>query len=242
MVVWLCCVVCVRLSGKRCEADEKLIARLRECNPTNRETLYIMDARPYKAAVGNTVMGKGFENVNHYDKCQLHFMGIANIHGIRESLDALMELCSSESKTYDDTTWLAKLQETQWLLYLRIILQSGARIAQVLDEEGASVLTHCSDGWDRTAQLVSVAQLLLDPYYRYVSLLPLRSAPRLSGSPALLPHLISFDVVYGVRRSTIEGFAVLIEKGTLCSAFLFLFICCCALNVGAGCAACVGCE
>ena len=31
---------------------------------------------------------------------------------------------------------------------------------------GVSVLVHCSDGWDRTAQICSVTQLLLDPYYR----------------------------------------------------------------------------
>ena len=29
-----------------------------------------------------------------------------------------------------------------------------------------SVLVHCSDGWDRTTQLVSLAELILDPYYR----------------------------------------------------------------------------
>lgn len=32
--------------------------------------------------------------------------------------------------------------------------------------EGISVLVHCSDGWDRTAQVCSVACVLLDPYYR----------------------------------------------------------------------------
>ncbi|MEQ2160701.1 hypothetical protein GOODEAATRI_002145, partial [Goodea atripinnis] len=32
--------------------------------------------------------------------------------------------------------------------------------------EGVSVLVHCSDGWDRTAQVCSVACVLLDPYYR----------------------------------------------------------------------------
>ena len=30
------------------------------------------------------------------------------------------------------------------------------------------VLVHCSDGWDRTPQIVSLAQLMLDPYYRSI--------------------------------------------------------------------------
>ena len=31
---------------------------------------------------------------------------------------------------------------------------------------GTSVLVHCSDGWDRTAQLTSLASICLDPFYR----------------------------------------------------------------------------
>ncbi len=31
---------------------------------------------------------------------------------------------------------------------------------------GSSVVVHCSDGWDRTAQLTSLAMLMLDSYYR----------------------------------------------------------------------------
>lgn len=37
---------------------------------------------------------------------------------------------------------------------------------QAVREERASVLVHCSDGWDRTAQVCSLASLLLDPFYR----------------------------------------------------------------------------
>jgi len=33
-------------------------------------------------------------------------------------------------------------------------------------EENVNVLVHCTDGWDRTAQLCSLAQILMDPYYR----------------------------------------------------------------------------
>ena len=31
------------------------------------------------------------------------------------------------------------------------------------------MIVHCSDGWDRTPQIASLAQLLLDPYYRLVA-------------------------------------------------------------------------
>ncbi|VDL77130.1 unnamed protein product [Nippostrongylus brasiliensis] len=34
--------------------------------------------------------------------------------------------------------------------------------------DGQSVLVHCSDGWDRTTQIVSLAKLMGDEYYRTV--------------------------------------------------------------------------
>ena len=34
---------------------------------------------------------------------------------------------------------------------------------------GQSVLVHCSDGWDRTAQTCALAQVMLDPYYRTIA-------------------------------------------------------------------------
>ena len=42
-----------------------------------------------------------------------------------------------------------------------VILQS----LQV-ENHKTSVIIHCSDGWDRTAQLTSLSMLLLDSYYR----------------------------------------------------------------------------
>ena len=45
------------------------------------------------------------------------------------------------------------------------LLKGASRVCKYL-EAGDPVLVHCSDGWDRTPQLTSLAQLLLDPYYR----------------------------------------------------------------------------
>ena len=33
-------------------------------------------------------------------------------------------------------------------------------------KEGHPVVVHYTDGWDRTPQLVALAELMLDPYYR----------------------------------------------------------------------------
>ena len=35
-----------------------------------------------------------------------------------------------------------------------------------MENNKTSVIVHCSDGWDRTAQLTSISMILLDPYYR----------------------------------------------------------------------------
>lgn len=42
------------------------------------------------------------------------------------------------------------------------------RIVEVMDRDKCSVLVHCSDGWDRTAQCCSIAQLVMDPFFRTV--------------------------------------------------------------------------
>lgn len=40
-------------------------------------------------------------------------------------------------------------------------------IATAVDK-GISVVVHCSDGWDRTAQVCSLAALMCDPFYRTI--------------------------------------------------------------------------
>ena len=62
--------------------------------------------------------------------------------------------------------YYSKIEESGWLKHIRIILQAGVLCAEKLHLENTSVLVHCSDGWDRTAQVCSITQLILDPYYR----------------------------------------------------------------------------
>ena len=55
----------------------------------------------------------------------------------------------------------------QWLVHLSTIMTGVLKVVQKIKTH-TSVIIHCSDGWDRTAQLTSLAMLLLDPYYRTI--------------------------------------------------------------------------
>lgn len=66
------------------------------------------------------------------------------------------------------SSFLNGLDSSGWVRHVKSILDTSLFIADAL-EEGISVVVHCSDGWDRTAQVCSIATLLLDPYYRTIS-------------------------------------------------------------------------
>lgn len=59
------------------------------------------------------------------------------------------------------------IESSGWLRHVREVLKCGAFLADSV-ARGISCVVHCSDGWDRTAQTISVAQLLLDPYFRTI--------------------------------------------------------------------------
>jgi hypothetical protein len=126
--------------------------------------LHIMDARPKVAAVGNKFLGAGMENVgpgSRYGNCTLEYMNIGNIHAMRGSLQKLMEALEiSDVKKQQQA-----IEGSHWRDHVGRILGSAAKIATIL-ASGNPVLVHCTDGWDRTAQLTCLAELILDPHYR----------------------------------------------------------------------------
>ncbi|GAB5369862.1 hypothetical protein AAMO2058_001443100 [Amorphochlora amoebiformis] len=148
--------------NKRSFEDEKLVAAIKNCNPTNPDVIYLMDARPFKAAVGNKVMGKGFEDVSRYKGAEIEFLGIDNIHKIRQAFNRALEAC----RTNDAYHYHSKLADSRWVYYVSLIVGSAGKIAKIMAIDGASVIVHCSDGWDRTAQLTSLIEILIDPYFR----------------------------------------------------------------------------
>lgn len=102
-------------------------------------------------------------SAEYYPNCEVVFMGMANIHAIRNSFQYLRAVCSQMP---DPSNWLSALESTKWLQHLSVMLKAAVLVANTVDREGRPVLVHCSDGWDRTPQIVALAKILLDPYYR----------------------------------------------------------------------------
>ncbi|GAB5369545.1 hypothetical protein AAMO2058_001414200 [Amorphochlora amoebiformis] len=156
------------MARKRNQYDEKIIESLAESSGSG--SVFIADARPQVNAVANMAKGGGYENIRHYSsnlRVELDFLGIQNIHVMRRAYKVLLGACfdaMEKGGTYS-VTFQESLAKSGWLLHISQLLVSINQITARL-MECTSVLVHCSDSWDRTPQLVSLAQLCVDPYYR----------------------------------------------------------------------------
>ncbi|CAG8435446.1 9144_t:CDS:2 [Ambispora gerdemannii] len=141
----------------------------KQCNSKVSMKICILDARGYAAALSNGCGGGGYENAENYPtNTSLSFLGLSNIHAISSSHDALLRAISANSTS---SNWYSGLESTGWFTHVTELLKAAGGpdgvIGKIIDED-ASVLVHCTDGWDRTTQLVSLAQIMLDPFYRTI--------------------------------------------------------------------------
>ena len=147
--------------GSKSNDDIELIKAIKSLG----NNLVIFDARPYLNASANKVKGGGYEDVEQYgNDAQLIFCDIENIHKAREALEKTEEICTDKFVMTNKSFW-SQFEATGWLDFIMITLKKTTEIAKLVSE-GNNVLIHCSDGWDRTPQLVAVSQVLLDPYFR----------------------------------------------------------------------------
>ncbi|XP_032186948.1 myotubularin-related protein 1 isoform X9 [Mustela erminea] len=151
-------------NDKRCKEDEKYLQTIMDANAQSHK-LIIFDARQNSVADTNKAKGGGYESESAYPNAELVFLEIHNIHVMRESLRKLKEIVYP---SIDEARWLSSVDGTHWLEYIRMLLAGAVRIADKIESGKTSVLVHCSDGWDRTAQLTSLAMLMLDSYYRTI--------------------------------------------------------------------------
>ncbi|XP_069749058.1 phosphatidylinositol-3,5-bisphosphate 3-phosphatase MTMR8 isoform X2 [Narcine bancroftii] len=155
------------LSGfsARCVEDEQMLQAISRSNPGS-SFVYVVDTRPKLNAIANRAAGKGYENEDNYTNIRFQFVGIENIHVMRNSLQKLLEVCELKAPSMSD--FLTGLENSGWLRHIKAVMDASFFLSKAVAEENASVLVHCSDGWDRTVQVCSLAGLLLDSYYRTI--------------------------------------------------------------------------
>ncbi|XP_043077722.1 myotubularin-related protein 1b isoform X2 [Puntigrus tetrazona] len=149
-------------SDRRCREDERYLQTILDANAQSHK-LCIFDARQSTVADTNKAKDGGYENESFYINVELNFLEIPNIHVMRESLRKLKEVVYP---AIDQQRWFSSVDSTHWLEYIRLLLAGAVRIADRIESGKTSVVVHCSDGWDRTAQLTSLAMLMLDAHYR----------------------------------------------------------------------------
>lgn len=139
----------VGLKNARSIQDEKLIEAVFHSHAQHssqsvfgaKASNLIIDARPTTNAVANSVKGAGTENMEHYKDCRKAYLGIDNIHVMRDSLRALTEaLVVSEDGGLDKVA----LKRSGWLKHLSAILEGAVLIAKNVHIANSHVLVHCS--------------------------------------------------------------------------------------------------
>ncbi|KJE88465.1 Mtmr2 protein [Capsaspora owczarzaki ATCC 30864] len=175
----------VGLTGKRCLEDEQLLAAYANFasrgssappqlphDPQGTTTplplssrLFIVDARPYASALGNQTLGGGYESELKYPFSKIEFFSIDNMHKVR---DGFLELYSSCNVARESSLSAQVFAQSRWMQFMLALFVGAKAIVNKMTVESTSVNVHCSDGWDRTPQLVTLAQIMMDPYYRTI--------------------------------------------------------------------------
>ena len=105
--------------------------------------LVIVDARSQASVLANAVQGRGTESLEGYKAERLVYLNLPNMHAVREWLPT--------RPSGDGSLWWRGVER----------VREAAAVVADLVSKGHAVLVHCSDGWDRTPQLTSLAMILL---------------------------------------------------------------------------------
>lgn len=108
----------------------------------------------------------------HETNCHYEFIPIElhEVRHVKSSFKKVLKVCvPSDPKSVDATygsTFLREFMSTDWLKQIQTIMEVASLVVDLVDVRGASVMVSLEEGTDLVPQIVSVAELCLDPYYR----------------------------------------------------------------------------
>ena len=149
----------IGIFGNKNNKDVELLTKI------SQNFLDIYDCRPQTNAFANKINNGGYENPEHYPNIKVNviFCDMQNIHCVRGYFKNLCETLYLE----DSKNLFSNIEKSQWYNSIVILIESSFKIYNSIIN-GHNVLVHCSDGWDRTTQLCSMSQILLEKRYRTI--------------------------------------------------------------------------
>ncbi|KAM6895388.1 myotubularin-related protein 5 [Xenentodon cancila] len=129
------------------------------------EALFLRQQKAYLYIIGDKSQLKGGKQ-DSFQQWEVVPIDVCDVRQVKNSFKKLMKACVPSSLTSDpNMSFLRCLEESEWMTLLHRVLQVSVLVVELLDT-GSSVMVSLEDGWDVTTQVVSLVQLLSDPYYR----------------------------------------------------------------------------
>ncbi|XP_061523242.1 myotubularin-related protein 5 [Phycodurus eques] len=129
------------------------------------EALFFRQHRAYLYIIGDKAQLKGGKQ-DSFQQWEVVPIEVCDLRQVKNSFKKLMKACVPSLASSDSSTnFLRCLEESEWMALLHRVLQVSVLAVELLDT-GSSVTVSLEDGWDVTTQVVSLVQLLSDPYYR----------------------------------------------------------------------------
>uniref|UniRef100_A0A3Q3GVL5 SET binding factor 1 n=1 Tax=Labrus bergylta TaxID=56723 RepID=A0A3Q3GVL5_9LABR len=127
------------------------------------EALFLRQQKAYLYIIGDKAQLKGGKQ-DSFQQWEVVPIEVCDVRQVKNSFKKLMKACVPSSSISDpNMSFLRCLEESEWMLHR--VLQVSVLVVELLDT-GSSVMVSLEDGWDVTTQVVSLVQLLSDPYYR----------------------------------------------------------------------------